>query len=746
MNIIKKPEKLGLLHIYLAVIIALISFGCKKEDPQIKFKKHIISADKYIGEEKFDEARIELQNALDINPSDSDTNYKIADVFLKQAKLPQAVESLNSAINFNADNFEARKVLASIYLAAKEYEQAENQINYLIEKNEKDTETLTLKANLLGMGPQKNNTQAIKILKELENKEPDNVVVLASRATYELAANNPEEAEKLYKRSLELKPDNSVIRMSLAELYNRQGRFEEAENLIKSVVDNNPEMSGLRYVFGEFLLRRGLGDKALEQYKSVIEQEPKNVAARDRLYDIYLTRKKTTEAKALLDDLKANAPDDSSVKYFTARNLELDGNKTEALKLYTEALSLMNNFPALFRKVGILELAAGKTNQAVEHLNQALSLDQNDLSARYSLARALFLKRNYTDAKGNLDKILAKFPNHLAARVLRADLAVIDNDPQKAESVYDELIQIAPDSPMGYFKKAVLEERKGNIEEAIKLHTKTIEFDTNVLPSVKRLVSLSRKQKKPLSTIIEDLKSLKEGSKNSIAEFDLMIGTMTLADKDEPMRLEKGREFLNSAIKNNPNLIGAYFALAAIDSASGDLGGAQQNYEKLLQKNPKHTPTLMMLAMSQESQKKYEDASATYNRILDFAPDFAPAANNLAWLIAEETKGDLDKALKLAQIAKEQMPNESSVTDTLGWIHVLKGSNELGAEYIKEAIEQEKESNKKVNPEIRYHLAKTNLMLGNKELALENINKVLESTNENHPKYKKFVEFKNSLN
>jgi len=744
MNTVKNTYKSDLRIAYLIVIIAFFAFSCKKEDPQAKYNKHIESADNYINNDKVDEARIELQNALDINPNDSDTNYKIADVFLKQGKLPQAVESLNSAINFNPDNFEARKVLASIYLAAKEYEQAENQINYMSDKNAEDTETLTLKANLIGMGPQKNNVEAIKILKKLQQKEPENVVVLASRATYELANDNVEEAERLYKRSLELKPDNNVIKMSLAELYNRQARFDEAENLIKSVVETNPEMSGLRYVFGEFLLRRGLADKALEQYKSIIEQEPKNVAARDRLYDIYITRKKNDEAKALLDDLKNKAPDDPSVKYFTARNLELEGKKVEALELYNEALSIMNNFPALFRKVGILELATGKTNQSIEHLNQALSLDENDIAARYSLARALFFKRNYSEAKSNLDKVLKVSPSHLAAKVLRADLSVIEKDPTKAEEVYTELIKVAPNNQMGYFKMAVLEETKGNFEKAAQWHKKTIGFDSNILPSLKRLISLRRKkQKKPMNELTQELKALKAESKNSLAEFDLMIGTLTLADKSEPERLKKGRESLNSAIKNNPNLIGAYFALAAIDSAGGDLEGAQKNYERLLEKNPKHTPTLMMLAMSQESQKKYTDASETYNRILDFAPNFAPAANNLAWLMAEELKGDVDKALKLAQIAKEQMPNESSVTDTLGWIHVLKGNTKLGVEFIKEAIEQDKENNKRVNPEILYHLAKANLILEDKTSALENINKALEV--KNHPKYDKFIELKNSI-
>ena len=112
MNIIRNHHNVKAVKLYFAVIIIFFAFSCKKEDPQAKYKEHIKSADNYLNTDKIDEARIELQNALDINPNDSDANYKIADVFLKQGKLPQAVESLNSAINFNPENFEARKVLA----------------------------------------------------------------------------------------------------------------------------------------------------------------------------------------------------------------------------------------------------------------------------------------------------------------------------------------------------------------------------------------------------------------------------------------------------------------------------------------------------------------------------------------------------------------------------------------------------------------------------------------------------------
>ena len=50
--------------------------------------------------------------------------------------------------------------------------------------------------------------------------------------------------------------------------------------------------------------------------------------------------------------------------------------------------------------------------------------------------------------------------------------------------------------------------------------------------------------------------------------------------------------------------------------------------------------------------------------MLALSPRFAPAANNLAWVLSEHG-GDKDRALALAQTAKEQAPEDPHVTDTL---------------------------------------------------------------------------------
>ena len=60
-----------------------------------------------------------------------------------------------------------------------------------------------------------------------------------------------------------------------------------------------------------------------------------------------------------------------------------------------------------------------------------------------------------------------------------------------------------------------------------------------------------------------------------------------------------------------------------------------------------------------------------YERLVAADAQAAVAANNLAWIYAEE--GKLDEALRLATIARDGMGRRPEAEDTLGWVYLKKG-------------------------------------------------------------------------
>jgi cellulose synthase operon protein C len=82
-----------------------------------------------------------------------------------------------------------------------------------------------------------------------------------------------------------------------------------------------------------------------------------------------------------------------------------------------------------------------------------------------------------------------------------------------------------------------------------------------------------------------------------------------------------------------------------------------------------------------------QKAEELYRKALQIEPNYAPAANNLAFLMVERGE-DLDSALSLAQIARQKMPDSASAADTSAWVYYHKGQYGFAADLLREALQK----------------------------------------------------------
>jgi tetratricopeptide (TPR) repeat protein len=710
------------LILSVAAVVLFLSFpGCRSEDPEVRFKSLMEKAQQYKKEEKWNEARLSLLSAIESKPKSDQAYFELAEVYINLKQIPQAVESYQTTLNYNPKHRNARLHLAAILLAARQYERAESEFAKVLEQDPNDSDALVLKANLLASSGRNDLEGAKQILEGVLAREPKHSATLASLADVFSKQNDLKRAEELYSQALELEPKSAPVKLAIADLYARQGRVDEAQQMLENLVTTYPDNPSLRMLLGEFMLGRGQMGKALEQYEETLKTDPLRHDARDKLYDMYLARKdlgvdSQKKARELTQGLIKTAPDNPIRNYFEGRDLELDGKLEQALDKYIKAIELAANFQPAFRRAGLIELHLTKDSAAVEHLSQAVALYPADVAARLGLARHYLAKNELGQASEHVQKILQIYPRQLGASVLRADIALLQGDAPAARGVYETLIKAFPGSPIGYYKTALLEEQQKNYERAIELYLKVIEFDREVLAPGKRLARLMLVQFGPQEAA-RRLDELKAKSKSSQPEWKVIIASLKMAQiKKNPAAAAEARTLLQEAAAERPNLYDAYLGLALLDSKDGKPSEAAKNYERILKDHPDRSPLRMMLAMTYEQMGEFNKAAEEYRQILTREPHFGPAANNLAWLISDKLKGDLEEALKLAQTAKEEMPKVGSVADTLGWIYHLRGSSAVAIGLLEEAVDAEKQvsADGKVNPEILYHLAEVKFALGDK--------------------------------
>src|SRR5205085_3471831 len=116
-----------------------------------------------------------------------------------------------------------------------------------------------------------------------------------------------------------------------------------------------------------------------------------------------------------------------------------------------------------------------------------------------------------------------------------------------------------------------------------------------------------------------------------------------------------------------------------------------------------------------------DEARKMYEESLRREPDNPVLLNNLAFLLAQQGS-DLDQALTLAQRAKQRLPENAEVADTLGWIYLKKNLNAGAIQIFQGLVKQQPN-----NPTFHYHLALALLQQGDKSGARKELERALET-------------------
>jgi tetratricopeptide (TPR) repeat protein len=94
-------------------IFSAIPGRCAYRDEKIK--ERIGAGDKFIMDGKYQDALVEYQEALKLNPDDADSNYKVGVAYYFLNKFPESIEAYKKAISLNPRHVKALNNLALIY-------------------------------------------------------------------------------------------------------------------------------------------------------------------------------------------------------------------------------------------------------------------------------------------------------------------------------------------------------------------------------------------------------------------------------------------------------------------------------------------------------------------------------------------------------------------------------------------------------------------------------------------------------
>jgi beta-lactamase regulating signal transducer with metallopeptidase domain/Flp pilus assembly protein TadD len=161
------------------------------------------------------------------------------------------------------------------------------------------------------------------------------------------------------------------------------------------------------------------------------------------------------------------------------------------------------------------------------------------------------------------------------------------------------------------------------------------------------------------------------------------------------------------------------FSLGEANRRKGDLNEAIRLFRASADADPNDMRPLVSLALLLDGTGRADQAAPLYETILKHDPNSPVALNNLAYLVAQ--KGDNpDRALDLAQRAAKQTKDSAEIQDTLGFAYLKKNRPDEAEAAFRSALQSSPN-----NPTFHYHLGLALLPLGERELAIQELQTAL---------------------
>ena len=704
------------LGVFLGLALSLtVPMGCSKESKKLR---HLERGDQFYKEGNFDRAEIEYFNVLQVDNRSAHAAGRIGLIYFDQGRLGRAFEFLSGAVQMDPKDTVSRNKIALIQLSVGNREQAMSEATTVLKQSPEDPEAPIILTEA-AITP-----EMIVAARETLNGLPGTVAakpaVLVAQGILLVREGKVDEALKLFQQAVATDPTFAAAYSAIGAIHASRREFPEADAaLAKSAQYAGPRSPrGVQYAL--FKIATGDKDGGKKILEEIQAKAPNYLPATLRLVDLAASENRLDDAESMLAAVLKRDPSSPEALLMNSRIASAKKNPDKAMEQIQRLLQLYPKLPEAHFEAARIHLSRNELTQANASLNQAIANNPDYRDAILLLANLDTRQNKAGDSILALRKLLGtEVPKKgmqaqaLEPHVLLAEALRVQKDFAGSLAVYDQLEAAAPGSPPVALMRGMLlrqlnrpAEARAALDEAQKRAPKST-------GPLEQLMELDLADKQPDQALARVNRALAENPDS--AEMKLVAARLHLSRNERA----PAEALLRKALEIQPNLTQAYTFLARIYMDSGESDRALENLTAVVQRNPRDNGAWFIIGTLQEKKQDYAAARDAYEKSLEAEPRFPATLNNLAYIYAIRM-GQLDKGLELARKARELAPQDPNIADTLGWIAYLKGDYAWAVGLLRESAEKLPNE-----PEVKFHLAMTQYMLGDETSAKTNFEAAL---------------------
>lgn len=358
------------------------------------------------------------------------------------------------------------------------------------------------------------------------------------------------------------------------------------------------------------------------------------------------------------------APLDYQTRITQGDQLFQNGNFGMAAMQYGLAISIQEENPLAYAKLGKAYLADGNPGKALEALNTATSLDPGNREYTVFKGIALLRNKDYQGAK----TLLSGITDHQGALFYTGLIHAYLGEHTEAKTQLNAAKELS-----GTIPKQSVESILG-IYAAFDAQSEGQNIYLNAL-LIQALINTAE------FTMASDLALKTLNEESEYRDVWIMLGYSYLKQKD-PVQAE---DAFKQAVHLDPLKPETHYFLGVSQWDQNKFAEAENSFElALLHHFKPESQAYRKLAESQLALEKYEDALASYEHlnIIDGSTDFLLRP---IWISINILK-DLDRATSLAEENVTRAPNDAQSQAALAWVQLSRGEEVQASEKIQAAL------------------------------------------------------------
>jgi tetratricopeptide (TPR) repeat protein len=606
--------------------------------------------DSYSRDQRPDDALEQIDRAIELEP-DSRALYDVRLSLLAQLADADGLQiQLQDMIELFPDDPNLEAALLRFYLSQGLNEEAESYLRDRVTKEDSDEgAAVDLVRFLVQM---KGMDAGIAELEKLLEEEPDNLTLVALRASLLFDSGQTEEGMEILETALEGSEPGTTANqalLALARMHIAVGNEVGARRRVEEILAVDPSNVEALKLSAGWLIAGDQPEQAIQALRTALDQAPDDASIMTLMAQAHErngSHQLAKEMLALAVERSNNAPE-ASLRY--AQVLLNDGSTRAAEDVLVNSLRLNVNNVALLNALGQLYVRDedwARANQVIGTLRREGS--DPAMQSADALQVAIFSGQDRTDETVEFLEQLAKNDQQTAgARVAIARAHLASGNEEAAVRSIETSLEEDPESLTLKFAAGAIYASTGAFETA----ETTFREITEEAPGVERVW------------------------------IELMRVLYAQGESDEALAtLDRGLEALPGA----PNLL---WARASVLERNGDYEGAIGVYETMYEANSS-APVIAnnlasMITTYRTDEESLERAYAVAKRLRGIE---VPAFQDTYGWIAYR-RGELEEALEHLEPAAEGLPDDPLVQYHLAKTYLALERNEDALTHFRKSVE-----------------------------------------------------------